>query len=282
MNQQIILAVIIGLVAGALFVWLLNRSARNEADAAEGKLQKLQKEFDAYRNEVNAHFAKTADAVDQLTQSYQNVFNHLSDGAQKLMDKTALKAQLEKRQGKAVTLAYLVDESGEKAPTQVPAERVVSTPAAKADAAPAAAAAKPAEADKDGKPGAKTLHYPASEGAASAAQSAQKSTEDNSRVLAYPAAGNGVEKPAADQAAVADKAAPVANKAAPAAAKAEAAAVAKAAAEPVAEAPKKRSVEIAAENAGIPVRHKEGDAGETSLEAVKRHLREQQGDTAQK
>lgn len=284
MNQQIILAVIIGLVAGALFVWLLNRSARSHSDAAEEKLQNLQKEFDTYRNEVNAHFAQTADAVDQLTQSYQNVFSHLSEGAQKLMDKNALKAQLEKRHGKAVTLAYLVDESGQQSETQVNADSVV------ADSKPEAKAA------------AKTLNYPADSKAPDAVQNAQKSGDDKSRVLSYPAQGQGES---AQNVAQADEKAPVkaaekavdkapekaaekvADKAPEKAAekiadKAEEKAAEKPAGEEATETPKKRSVEIAAENAGIPVRHKEGDAGETSLEAVKRHLRDQQSSAGKK
>lgn len=263
MNQQIILAVVIGLVVGALLVWLLGRGARGDADAAQEKLDKLQKEFETYRNEVNAHFAQTADAVDQLTQSYQNVFSHLSDGAQKLMDKTALKAQLEKRQGKAVTLAYLVDEQGEKTRTAVAAESVVAEKAAAQPApAPAAPPATPAPAENGKQADSKTLHYAGDPAAAGKAQSAQKSDEDGSRVLNYAAnAGEADAKPA-DKAGAEKKPEPAG----------------KAAETPVnSAAPKKRSVEIAAENAGLNLSHKEGEisAGETSLEAVKRHLREQ-------
>lgn len=250
MNQQIILAVVIGLVAGALFVWLISRGARGDADLAQTKLDKLQKEFDSYRNEVNAHFAQTADAVDQLTQSYENVFNHLSRGAQQLMDKTALKAQLEKRQGKAVTLAYLVDEAGHTAQTAVPAQSVV----AQEKTAPAAAALAPAQAAEAAK-NSGTLHFPADAQKAAAPQNVQKQDDNGSRVLTYSAQS-------AENKAGAEKKpeAPI-----------------PAAAPLAAEAPKKRSVEIAAENAGLHVSPKAGEigAGETSLEAVKRHLREQ-------
>lgn len=260
MNQQIILAVVIGIVAGALFVWLLNRSSRDDGAARE-KFDKLQKEFETYRGEVNAHFAQTADAVDQLTQSYQNVFSHLSDGAQKLMDKEALKAQLEKRQGKAVTLAYLVDEQGEKAPTAVPGDSVVVENTAEA----------PAEVPAAGAETQKVLHYAADPSAPGKIREAQKSGDNGSRVLTYPAAGgdgaqaeNADNPPAnpehADKAGAEKKPEPAAQ-AAPAATDAE----------------PKRSVEIAAENAGLNLSPKTGEigAGETSLEAVKRHLREQ-------
>lgn len=277
MNPQIITAVIIGLVAGALFVWLLNRGTRGDADQAQEKLDKLQKEFDSYRNEVNAHFAQTADAVDQLTQSYENVFNHLSSGAQKLMDKSALAAQLEQRRGKAVTLAYLVDESGEKTPTAVPAQSVVaqetakneapaaqhmaqSIPAAQAGSAPDSAAAPAGQGT-----GHSTLNFASEPGKSDQVQQAQKTDDNGSRVLNYAASAPPVaESPAAAQDGKAGAPKKSDNPAAPP------------------EAPKKRSVEIAAENAGLQLSRKEGEigAGETSLEAVKRHLREQNPPTS--
>ena len=56
---------------------------------------------------MDQHFADTAEAVDALNRSYQNVIRHLSNGAQTLMGKEALQEQLAKRSGKAVTLGYL-------------------------------------------------------------------------------------------------------------------------------------------------------------------------------
>lgn len=257
MDQQLILYAVLGFVAGAFVVWLIGRSAKHDADATHEKLHTLQKEFETYRQNVNEHFAKTADAVDNLTKSYQDVFTHLSDGAQKLMDKNALKAQLEKRQGKAVTLAYLVNEQ-QTATTATPVgkDSVVHEQAA----APAQVAAQPVNGNgKDSK----TLHYPAD--AASQPVSAQKSQDNHSAVLHYPAKGA-----AQAQAAAAAKHTPE-NPSAPAT---DASVKTEASAQ---EAGKKRSVEIAAENAGLHLRHKEGEigAGETSLENVKRHLREQ-------
>ncbi|MDO4777106.1 MAG: DUF1043 family protein [Cardiobacteriaceae bacterium] len=265
MDQQLILYAAIGFVAGAVVVWLVGRGARHDADATHDKLHNLQKEFDAYRQNVNEHFAKTADAVDNLTKSYQDVFTHLSDGAQKLMDQNALKAQLEKRQGKAVTLAYLVNEQNAAATAVTPVgkDSVVHEQAAQP--------ALNANGNGNGSKGeSKTLHYPADAKAQTVA--AQKSRDNHSAVLHYPAKGaadskaaDTAEKKAEQQPA---PAAPAKAPAAEAPVKTEA---------PAADAGKKRSVEIAAENAGLNLRHKEGEigAGETSLENVKRHLREQ-------
>ncbi|MDO5091497.1 MAG: DUF1043 family protein [Cardiobacteriaceae bacterium] len=246
MDQQLALYAILGFVAGAFVVWLIGRSAKHDADATHDKLHTLQKEFEDYRKNVNDHFAKTADAVDNLTKSYQDVFTHLSDGAQKLMDKTALKAQLEKRQGKAVTLAYLVNEQQ--------AAGDATTPVGKDSVVHEQPAAINHNSNGNGK--SKTLHYPANNDPQTIA--AQKSKEQNSAVLHYPGKDSQPGKAAEAKPEVKAQA-PKAPEAKPA------------------DTPAKRSVEIAAENAGLHIRHKEGDigAGETSLENVKRHLREQ-------
>lgn len=256
MDQQLILYALIGFVAGAVVAWLIGRGARHDADATHEKLHTLQKEFETYRHNVNEHFAKTADAVDNLTKSYQDVFTHLSDGAQQLMDKNALKAQLEKRQGKAVTLAYLVNEQ-QTATTATPVGE---------DSVVHEQAAQPAQ-NGNGKSESKTLHYPADASVQTVA--VQKSQDNNSAVLHYPA------KVASDSK-IADAAADKKAQSQPASAQAQDDQTAQAAA-PAQETGKKRSVEIAAENAGLTLRHKEGEigAGETSLENVKRHLREQ-------
>ncbi|MBV7435348.1 DUF1043 family protein [Cardiobacteriaceae bacterium TAE3-ERU3] len=109
-EMDVVIAGLIGFVIGAVLMAIIGRGSKGKKDLETAKLQA---EYDSYREKVNAHFAKTADAVDGLTKSYQQVFDHLSDGAQNLMDKKALQDQLEKRQGKAVTLAYLVDQESE-------------------------------------------------------------------------------------------------------------------------------------------------------------------------
>jgi uncharacterized membrane-anchored protein YhcB (DUF1043 family) len=48
------------------------------------QLQELQERFDTYQNEVITHFNTTASLVSKLTQSYQDVQQHLSSGAENL------------------------------------------------------------------------------------------------------------------------------------------------------------------------------------------------------
>lgn len=108
LSPEVLIAALIGFVLGAIIFYLLGRK---NAEPADNPLQKpydeLQAEYKNYREKVNTHFSKTATAVDNLTKSYQEVFDHLSEGAQQLMEGEALKIERAKRQGKAVTLAYL-------------------------------------------------------------------------------------------------------------------------------------------------------------------------------
>lgn len=174
MDHNIIIAAAVGFFIGAVLVWIIKNTNQNNAEYLQEESETLRKEYEAlkktfadYRNNVSNHFAKTADAVDQLTDSYKNVYNHLSAGARALMDKESLQKQIEKRQGKSVTLAYLAQnqENDKAAPTDTPqaetpakpaaAEPAKTTPPAKTTApAKPAAAAEPAKTAAPAKPAA--------------------------------------------------------------------------------------------------------------------------------
>ena len=156
MNPSVIVAAAIGFFIGAVLVWIIKNTNQGSEQHIQEESETLRKERDAlkksyaeFRSSVNKHFARTADAVDQLTDSYKNVFNHLSDGAQTLMEKEALAQQLEKRQGKTVTLSYLAPENDKTQPAEPakparPAAAAVKTPVPQA-ASPAAASATPSD-----------------------------------------------------------------------------------------------------------------------------------------
>ncbi|UJF24271.1 DUF1043 family protein [Suttonella sp. R2A3] len=243
--MNLIIAGAVGFVIGAVIFGIIaiSRKSKDSKDYSA-----LKKEFDTYRSEVNAHFAKTADAVDNLTKSYKEVFNHLSDGAQHLMDDKALQAQLEKRQGKAVTLAYLVDEQDASADkrTSIDQQSVVNKPtdATKKSAAEAKsseqAAPKPTEADA----------------------SANKQSADQTKT-AEAAKKDAPSKPATN----ADNAKKTSSSK-PASADAEA----------KTEQPAKSNVHIAAEKAGLKPATKntadpiKANEHETAVESVKKHI----------
>ncbi|MBC9252129.1 cytochrome D ubiquinol oxidase subunit III [Pseudomonas alcaligenes] len=75
----------IALLAGVAIGFLLARLLPNAAPGrTQRQLDDMQQRFDAYQSEVVTHFNTTASLVKKLTQSYQEVQEHLSDGASRL------------------------------------------------------------------------------------------------------------------------------------------------------------------------------------------------------
>ncbi len=99
---NMVLAGIIGLVIGGLFMYfsLRNKSTGQSVKAVEEQLQN-------YQQDVENHFAKTADLIDNLTNSYKEVFEHLSESAENLLTEEQIKNQLINRKSREVTIKYL-------------------------------------------------------------------------------------------------------------------------------------------------------------------------------
>lgn len=128
LSGQVLWAGTIGFLLGALIVWLIGRiRTERKGGHFQEAYDELKQSHADYKRRVNNHFTKTADAVDNLTQSYQEVFSHLSVGAEQLMDKETLELERKKRRGKAITLAYLSDAQGKETSKTVVPESVVST-----------------------------------------------------------------------------------------------------------------------------------------------------------
>lgn len=106
---QFILTGLGGFLIGMLITLLFKRG--NSKQQAE--LEEAKKTLQDYREAVNHHFIDTAEAVDELTRSYQNVFAQLSRGAEELMTPEAYRSQLEQRSGQSVTLSYLAEQAPE-------------------------------------------------------------------------------------------------------------------------------------------------------------------------
>ena len=94
-----LLLIAIGVIIGAALTKILNRGP-NPAELQQ-QLEDTQDQFASYQKEVGGHFQKTADLVNNLTNSYQEVHQHLSLGAQKLAQSTP--ETLENTQFKALS-----------------------------------------------------------------------------------------------------------------------------------------------------------------------------------
>ena len=73
---------IAGLIAGVIIGYLVARSSA--PNRTQRQVDDLQERFDTYQSEVVTHFNTTASLLRKLTSSYQDMQDHLSEGADKL------------------------------------------------------------------------------------------------------------------------------------------------------------------------------------------------------
>ncbi|MFT7675717.1 MAG: uncharacterized membrane-anchored protein YhcB (DUF1043 family) [Gammaproteobacteria bacterium] len=97
--QISIISLFAGVLIGALAYRLLSPSVKH-INEVESDLSKAREEMASYKANVNQHFNKTSELVNDLTQDYVKVYQHLADGAQSLGDIGTLNNLLENRQGK--------------------------------------------------------------------------------------------------------------------------------------------------------------------------------------
>ena len=90
----------VGGAVGALATWWISR-ARGGAVS----VMQLKQENDRFKNEVTEHFVETARLINQMTDSYKQVFDHLSSGAEKLVDEKSLAERLPPASGQEVKLS---------------------------------------------------------------------------------------------------------------------------------------------------------------------------------
>ena len=110
---NMVMAGVVGLVIGGLFIHFAQRgkTPNNSVKAVEEKLEN-------YQQDVEKHFAKTADLIDNLTSSYQEVFEHLSESAEQLLTEEQIKNQLLNRKSREVTIKYLKGTEASEDPTE--------------------------------------------------------------------------------------------------------------------------------------------------------------------
>jgi len=147
--MEIIIWLIIGFVigggVGALLTWWISR-ARGGAVS----VMQLKQENEKFRNEVTEHFVETARLINQMTDSYKQVFDHLSSGAEKLVDDKQLAERLPPSTGEEVRLSGF-GAGGASSPSSSTAAN--SSTGARASKAAGASAVSGESAARDDAPG---------------------------------------------------------------------------------------------------------------------------------
>lgn len=103
----------ISLIAGALIgvlVYRLLSPSVKQASKIKADLDQAKGELANYKASVGQHFDKTSELVNDLTQNYVRVYQHLADGAQTLGDSKAFPNLLERHQS---TASIAVDDTVE-------------------------------------------------------------------------------------------------------------------------------------------------------------------------
>lgn len=130
MSSAAWIAVLIAILAGTgLGYWLAQLTQRKTNGGKS--VTELRQEHEQFRDQVTEHFAETAQLVNQLTDSYKAVFDHLSSGAQQLADTDKLQQRLPPMDASAVSI-----------------QRVGYGPASAAPASAGDAAARPPQASQ--------------------------------------------------------------------------------------------------------------------------------------
>lgn len=102
----IVIGVVVGFIAGGLVVWLLGARRHHEPTVGQ-----LKAENERFREEVNAHFVRSAQLINELTDSYKKVFDHLSDGAERLVDPKTMRERMPQVGHQEVRLRHIGSSS---------------------------------------------------------------------------------------------------------------------------------------------------------------------------
>lgn len=83
----ILLSLAVGVLIGAMFMRFWSPRLKSSKDLQE-KLKQSEQELDNYREDVTKHFTDTSRLVNNLSQSYRDVHEHLANSAMKLTTPT--------------------------------------------------------------------------------------------------------------------------------------------------------------------------------------------------
>ena len=121
--DQFTVVVIIGacaLLFGLIVGLIIGRSGSDsqERNQLKSQLDATTLELEQYKSTVNDHFARTAELVNSLTDSYREVHQHLATSAEQLCDSSQLPEQLQQPLHSSAQAEQSDTENTEEAPVE--------------------------------------------------------------------------------------------------------------------------------------------------------------------
>jgi uncharacterized membrane-anchored protein YhcB (DUF1043 family) len=83
-----ILSFSLGTIFGCIGAYLI-LGRHNQTARLQEELREMRERFSDYRDQVSRHFMRTSELVQEMTQSYRAVYEHLATGAQELCEDEA-------------------------------------------------------------------------------------------------------------------------------------------------------------------------------------------------
>ena len=85
------LSFLLGTVIGCILTYIIV-ARNNRTHQLQVELNELSDDFRNYRDQVTHHFMRTSELVQEMTQSYRSVYEHLASGAQHLCGESEVAA----------------------------------------------------------------------------------------------------------------------------------------------------------------------------------------------
>lgn len=96
-----------GVLLGAALsaMWVAWRA--HQANQSGRSVKAMEAQHQQFRDEVNQHFVETAELINQMTDSYKAVFDHLSHGAERLVENRVAEERMPKVGDQEVRLKHI-------------------------------------------------------------------------------------------------------------------------------------------------------------------------------
>jgi uncharacterized membrane-anchored protein YhcB (DUF1043 family) len=130
---ELVMTLLAGMLLGIGLYWWMYQARVNKAKTLDRELERRDQELSEvreqlqhmvqrdrdmsdYKHKVDDHFVETAALINQMTQSYKAVYDHLEKGAMSLVGKETLQKRLSNVQAEPVKLEYIGLSSQTAAP----------------------------------------------------------------------------------------------------------------------------------------------------------------------